>query len=109
MSDVKEVFFCNFEKALASMKSGRKVTRNGWHLPAECPHITFISLCHGLADLPSEKFWNPHNRKFAEMFDTSCACVDPYFSKVTEDSTVMMGWVPTAADILAEDWLILAD
>lgn len=107
MSDVKESFYRNFEQALSAMKDGRKVAREEWNFFDDCSHLVFVSLCPGVADLPSEKFWNPHNRKFAEELGT--ACVEPYFSKVTEAATVMMGWVPTAADILAEDWLILAD
>lgn len=107
MSDVKEVFFCNFEKALASMKSGRKVTRMDWNYGSKSSHTPFVSLCPGVGTLASDKFWNPHNRKFAESIGG--ARVRPYFSEVNCLGSVSMGWVPTAADILAEDWLILAD
>jgi hypothetical protein len=91
----------NFGQALEALKQGARVAREGWN-----GKEMWIALGEGNLSLPSESFWNKHSRSFAEQNGGS-AEVLPYILFKTADNKILMGWLASQTDILAEDWIIL--
>lgn len=91
----------SFSEALQALKDGYRVQRNGWN-----GKNMWIALGSGNVKLPADKFWNPHSKAHAENNGGS-ATVDSYFIMKTAQDTIQMGWVPSQADMLAEDWVVL--
>ena len=90
----------NFGEALAHLKNGYCVARDGWN-----GKDMWIALGSGSVALEAEKFWNPHSRAHAEKMGGT-AEVSPYIIFKTADDKIQMGWQPSQADVLAEDWVI---
>ena len=91
----------SFSEALQALKDGYRVQRSGWN-----GKNMWIALGAGNAELPADKFWNPHSKAHAENNGGS-ATVDSYFIMKTAQDTIQMGWVPSQADMLAEDWVVI--
>ena len=91
----------SFSEALQALKDGYRVQRSGWN-----GKNMWIALGGGNAELPADKFWNPHSKAHAENNGGS-AVVDDYFIMKTAQNTIQMGWVPSQADMLAEDWVVI--
>lgn len=65
----------------------------------------WITLSPG-GQVPAEKFWAPHNKKFAEAQPNQTAEVLPYITMKTADNKIVP-WLASQADMLAEDWELL--
>jgi len=91
----------SFSEALQALKDGYRVQRSGWN-----GKNMWVALSPGFTALPAEKFWNPHAFQFAES-NGGNATVDSYFIMKTAQGTIQMGWVPSQADMLAEDWVVI--
>ena len=100
ISENKNNSLC-FGLAIKAMKKGFKVARKGWN-----GKDMWITLSKGNPSLPSDKFWNQHNSDFAESNGGS-AEVLPFFSMKTADDKILMGWLASQTDMLAEDWEII--
>lgn len=90
-----------FGQALEALKSGKRVARIGWNGKG-----MWLSYSPGHSGLPAEKFWSPHNRKFAEQNGGS-ADVLPCITMKTADNKILMGWLASQTDMLAADWQVL--
>ena len=90
----------NFGLAIEAMKKGSKVARSGWN-----GNGMWISLTNGQT-IPTEKFWNPNNKEFAST-NGGQAEVLPVITMKTADNKVLMGWLASQTDILADDWSIV--
>lgn len=90
-----------FGLAIEAMKLGKKVARAGWNGKA-----MWIGLSPGSLALPAERFWNPNNRAFAES-NGGQADVLPCITMKTADNKILMGWLASQTDMLADDWAIV--
>lgn len=90
-----------FGLAIEAMRMGKKVARAGWNGKG-----MWVALSPGSPALPTEKFWNPHNRAFAEQ-NGGTADVLPCITMKTADGKILMGWLASQTDMLAEDWQIV--
>lgn len=99
MSTVKSL---SFSSALSALKSGHRICRTGWN-----GKNMWVALGKG-SKIAAEQFWNEHSRRHAENND-GFATVDDYFIMKTAQGTIQMGWVPSQADMLANDWQTLPD
>ena len=88
----------NFSQALDAIKAGHRVARAGWNGKS-----MWICLGQGNDANPAANFWNPHTRAFAEA-NGGTARVLPYLILKTADNAILMGWLASQTDILAEDW-----
>lgn len=88
----------NFSDALNSLKSGAKIYREGWN-----GRGMWLSLGKGNPSLLAENFWNPHAREFAES-NGGHAPVLPYIIMKTATGEILMGWLASQTDLLADDW-----
>ena len=83
----------NFGKAIEEMKSGKKVARQGWN--GKNQHIelaTNISYKNADGDIVNCEHDAIGNKAIAFV----------------GTSGVQMGWLASQADMLAEDWLVVA-
>ena len=91
-----------FGLAIEALKQGKKVCRAGWNGKG-----MFLAHSAGTKSLPAEKFWAAPNREFAESNGGS-ADVLPCITMKTADNNILMGWLASQSDMLAEDWEIVA-
>lgn len=73
----------NFGQAIEEMKKGKKVARNGWNGKGMYIYITFGSQCD-------------ENRK-----------INPHIDMKAANDSIVIGWLGSQTDILAEDWYIV--
>ncbi|MBA9063100.1 hypothetical protein GGQ91_002488 [Methylobacterium fujisawaense] len=90
-----------FGDAILALKGGERVCRAGWNGKG-----MWLALTQGTPDLPAEKFWNRHNRAFAEQ-NGGAATVLPSITMKTAMGEILMGWLASQTDMLAEDWMVL--
>lgn len=92
----------SFSAALDAAKTGgHRIARAGWNGKG-----MWVCVGQGSPALEAEKFWNPHTRAFAES-NGGKAEVLPYLIFKTADDKILMGWLASQSDLLADDWCIL--
>jgi len=91
----------SFGSALELMKRGFKVARMGWNGKG-----MWIAISTGNKELESIFFWNKHSKKFAEDNGGYAPVLDTVIMKTAKDE-VLMGWLASQTDMLAEDWMIV--
>ena len=102
----------NFGEA---MKAGKRVARQGWNGKG-----MWICLGKGQKIGPAQ-FWNEHTKQFAyERYmaatsgdtdltdDERLTEVLPYIIMKTADDKILMGWLASQSDMLADDWVEFA-
>ena len=92
----------NFGKALEALKNGKKVARNGWNGKGMFLYMTEGSV------VPFENlrgnaaiFVNEQNTRLKE------AHICPHIDMKAADGTLVIGWLASQTDMLAEDWEII--
>lgn len=88
----------NFSQALDQLKNGFRIQRKGWN-----GKDMWICYGTGHASLPADSFWNPHTKAFAQK-NGGTAPVLPYIIMKTADNQILMGWLASQTDMLANDW-----
>lgn len=97
---------CNamtFGLAIEAMKQGMRVARAGWNGKG-----MWLSLSGGVVGrmVQADQFWSQANHDYAESQGGS-AHVLPCITMKTADDKILMGWLASQSDMLAEDWIIL--
>ena len=98
-----------FGDALIVLKAGGKVARKGWNGKGMWLSLS-SSQDHPLANarsIPAESFWSKNNREFAEQ-QGGFATVLPCITMKTATGEILMGWLASQSDMLAEDWGIIS-
>lgn len=91
-----------FGEALAGLKLGLKVARAGWN-----GKDMWLSLSGpGVRDVPSGAFWSENNSAYAAAQGGS-AKVLPSVTMKTATGEILMGWLASQTDMLAEDWRVV--
>ena len=99
---IKEVSpYLSFSKALELLKQGDKITRKGWNGADQWLSIS----CPDTKDVAAGNFWSPHNAEFARQNGGS-AKVAPCITLKNAQGMIIMGWIPSAGDLFADDWMI---
>ena len=92
-----------FGEALAALKRGLKVQRIGWN-----GKDMWLSLSGpGVRDVPAGAFWSENNSAYAAAQGGS-AKVLPSITMKTATGEILMGWLASQTDMLAEDWRVVA-
>ena len=93
-----------FGLAIEALKAGHKVARAGWNgkgmwlsLSGDSVHARYVD---------QDKFWSKHNSDFAVQ-QGGAARVLPCITMKTADDAILMGWLASQTDMLAEDWRIV--
>lgn len=92
----------SFGGALVMLKVGYRVARAGWNGKG-----MWLALSPGSKALPAERFWSPHNRRHAE--ENGPTDVLPCITMKTATGEILMGWLASQTDMLADDWMVLED
>ena len=91
----------SFGLAIEALKAGKKVARAGWNGKG-----MWLSLsCNGAREVAAENFWSPHNAAYAQE-QGGAATVLPSITMKTATGEILMGWLASQTDMLAEDWRI---
>lgn len=91
----------DFSKALDEVKCGNRVARSGWN-----GKDMWIAYSPGCEALKAENFWSYQGKKYAEEQGGSVEVL-PLLIMKTADGKILMGWLASQADMLAEDWEIV--
>lgn len=92
-----------FGMAIEAMKRGKKVARKGWNGKGMW---LCVPLCDGPRKIPAVDIWGKPNAEYAEQ-NGGTAKVMPYVTMKTADGAIVMGWLASQTDMLAEDWEIV--
>ena len=57
--------------------------------------------------IPAASFWSPRNAEYAAQTIDGSANVLPCITMKTADGSILMGWLASQTDMLAEDWVVL--
>lgn len=91
-----------FGLAIEALKAGKAVARAGWNGKG-----MWLSLsCEGTREVAAENFWSPRNAAFARE-NGGKATVLPSITMKTATGEILMGWLASQTDMLAEDWVIV--
>lgn len=92
-----------FGAAIEAMKCGWKVARKGWNGKG-----MWLSLPIGNKpkQIPESEIWGPANKEYAKQMGGT-AKIMPYVTMKAADGTLVMGWLASQTDMLAEDWVVV--
>jgi hypothetical protein len=91
----------NFGDALMLLKRGSRVARRGWNGKGMWIALSGID---GPRVVPAENFWSQPNAEYAQR-QGGHATVLPCFTMKTATGEILMGWLASQSDMLAEDWM----
>ena len=92
--------FRTFGWALRQLKNGHRVRRSGWNGKGMW---LCLSGTDGTREVPAAGFWAQPNREYAES-QGGTAKVLPCICMKTATGEILMGWLASQTDMLAEDW-----
>ncbi len=92
-----------FGMAIEAMKRGAKVCRKGWNGKGMW---LCIPLCDGPTEIPATRVWGKPNAEYAER-NGGMVKIMPYITMKAADGSIVMGWLASQTDMLAEDWEVV--
>lgn len=93
----------DFGWAIRQMKNGKRVARKGWNGKGMW---LCIPLVDGPKEIPAQSVWGKPNAEYAEQ-NGGTVKVMPYITMKTADGAIVMGWLASQTDMLAEDWSLV--
>lgn len=98
-----------FGLAIEALKKGLRVARAGWNgkgmwLSLSCGPGGDAAA--GRREIAFENFWSSNNSEYARQNGGS-AVVLPCITMKTATGEILMGWLASQTDMLAEDWAIV--
>ena len=93
----------SFGAAIALMKKGKSVARKGWNGKGMW---LCVPLVDGPKEIPATGIWGKPNAEYAEQ-NGGTVKVLPYITMKTADGAIVMGWLASQTDMLAEDWIVV--
>lgn len=97
----RESYGLTFGVALELLKKGEKVARIGWNGKG-----MFLVMTEGSV-VPTENMRNDAVRKYYEENQEEDVKICPHIDMKAADGTMVIGWLASQTDMLAEDWLIV--
>lgn len=89
-------------QAIRATKAGKKVARTGWN-----GKDMWIAYSPGAPnELEADKFWSHANQEYARSRGGT-APVLPCLTMKTATGEILMGWLASQTDLLAEDWFVV--
>ena len=92
-----------FGLAIEALKKGERVARAGWN--GKGMWLSLSGPLHG-REIAFENFWSGNNSEYARENGGS-ATVLPCITMKTATGEILMGWLASQTDMLAEDWQIV--
>ena len=94
-----------FGTAIEAMKRGNKVARAGWN--GKNMWIALSGSTTEPRNIAFENFWSKNASEWARTENGGGAEVLPCIIMKTADNKILMGWLASQSDMLAEDWVII--
>lgn len=91
----------SFSVALEALKRGERITRFGWN-----GRGMWLAFSPGAEAVGASQFWSQPNAAYARSLG-GLATVLPSITMRTASGEILMGWVASASDLLADDWMVL--
>lgn len=93
-----------FGQALEQLKAGDRIAREGWNGKG-----MWLALSGPLAgrEIAFENFWSKPCSEFARLNGGS-ATVLPCINMKTATGEILMGWLASQSDMLADDWMVVS-
>lgn len=88
----------NFGQALELAKQGKAVARSGWNGKG-----MWITFSPG-ATVPHIQLWGKANQQYAENRPGGQVRILPYLTMRTAGGEILIGWLASQTDMLADDW-----
>lgn len=95
----------SFGLAIEALKLGKKVCRAGWNGKGMWLSLSTNGNCKS-RNIAYENFWSDNNSEFARL-NGGGAEVLPCITMKTADDKILMGWLASQTDMLADDWMIV--
>jgi len=95
----------DFGGAIHALKSGKRVARKSWN--GKDMWLSLSGVANIAKDVPAEAFWSTHNSTYAAEQPERMAKVLPCITMKTATGEILMGWLASQTDMLAEDWVVL--
>lgn len=92
-----------FGAAIEAMKAGLKVCRAGWN--GKGMWLALSGSTTNPRNIAWENFWSKNASEWARTENGGGAEVLPCILMKTADNRILMGWLASQSDMLAEDWL----
>ena len=86
---------------MQALKDGKRVARAGWN-----GKNMWLAYSPGVARLPAENFWAQPNKDYAYT-QQGTAKVLPCITMKTATGEILMGWLASQTDLLADDWEVV--
>jgi Protein of unknown function (DUF2829) len=93
----------NIGEAVQALRRGNRVARTGWNGKG-----MWLAYSPGVSALPAENFWAIPNAEYAAS-NGGTARVLPCITMKTATGEILMGWLASQTDLLADDWEIVRD
>ncbi len=100
----------SFGDALKALKAGQRVARTGWNGKGMWLSLSCApggDAAAGRREIAAENLWSSNNSEYARQNGGS-AVVLPCITMKTATGEILMGWLASQTDMLAEDWEVLA-
>ena len=94
----------SFGHAIRLLKEGKRVARAGWTGKGMWLSLSGLD---GRRLVKPEAFWSETNRAYAESLHGHMAWVLPCICMKTATGEILMGWLASQTDMLAEDWMLV--
>lgn len=94
----------DFGDALRALKQGKRAARSGWN--GKGMWLSLSGSPDAARKIPASAFWSKNNADYAEERGGS-ASVLPCITMKTATGEILMGWLASQTDMLADDWTIL--
>jgi hypothetical protein len=88
-------------EAMRAIKAGHRVARKGWN-----GKEMWLAYSPGCESLPVSAFWSEANKQHAGELG-GAAKVQPCVTMKMVDDSILMGWLASQADLLADDWFVV--
>ena len=98
----RETAGLTFGAAIEALKVGQRVARAGWNGKS----MWLALSCGATREVHAENFWSPHNAAHA-VSQGGRAKVLPSITMKTATGEILMGWLASQTDMLAEDWSVV--
>lgn len=88
----------NFGQAIEALKEGRKVCRSGWNGKGMFIYLQEGSEVNGTL---------MRNEAIKAYYGDKTVKINPHIDMKAADDTLVIGWLASQTDMLAEDWEIV--
>lgn len=94
-----------FGLAIEAMKRGLRVARAGWN--GKGMWVSLSGSTTNPRNIAYENFWSKNASEWARTENGGSAEVLPCILMKTADNRILMGWLASQTDMLADDWQIV--